>query len=166
MKENASINGNKNNSDIVKGISTAIALLTGSFYLYINPDFFGYQLVTNIIGAIIGVIGVLGFIIEAGKMNENLKPYIRELGALFLIIVIIIVLNIIFSNVIINAIIFILFLTCVYAMSNFVINVSILISNEKRTFKKVLIKSPIVILNSLIFVLTVMQILQIINILE
>lgn len=132
MGGNASINSNKSNSDIVKGISTAIALLTGSFYLYINPDFFGYQLVTNIVGAIIGVIGVLGFITEAGKMNENLKPYIRDLATRFLIIVIIILLNIIFSNVIVNAIIFILFLTCVYAMSSFVINVSILISKKEN----------------------------------
>lgn len=165
-ESNLSKNHSNNSTDITKGISTAIALLLGTIFLYVNPNFFGSQLVSYTIGALLGFIGIIGFMIEISKMNNKLSPLFKELASILIIGTLIVILYYIFSNLFVNIIVFILFLTCVYALSNLVINFSILISLEKEAFKKVLTKIPIIVLNSLIFVLTVMQILQIIDILE
>ncbi len=70
---------------IVEGISVALAFFICSILLYLNPTFLGNEFITSLIGAVLGFIGIVGFLLEISKVfKESLKSAIIDVGvALF-----------------------------------------------------------------------------------
>lgn len=150
---------------VIKDFSTYAALLVGSLFLYLNPDFFGYTLISYSVGMICGIIGLLGFIIELSRISDFFYQLSKEIVVSFGLLVLIIIL-IPFDNIFINIIVFLLILAFTYSISsNFMKTVGIIL-HENTTLKKFLAKAPMAILNILIFILTTMQIFQIVQIFE
>lgn len=151
----------------IEGLALSLSFLITSIILYVVPDFIGHQLITRSIGVVLGIIGVMGFILELSKVssnsNEEIKNARRELGVAIFLGVLIFILLYFFTNWFIHLIVTFLILLSLYGGIKSIITIIVLTDFSKR---KVLHKIPVIVLNMAIFTLTILQLLQIFKVIE
>jgi len=158
-------NNKSNKENIMNGIAVGLSFLIVSGVLYMFPDFLTYELLSYIVGAIIGMIGILGLFVEIGRLGEE---YNKAMGHILLSIFLGVILYIVyyfFSNIVINFIILLISLLILYAFLLGLFQILNTVIN-KNDIKNNIVKIAIFILNLLIFALTVLQILQILKIIK
>ncbi|SDM15056.1 hypothetical protein [Sediminibacillus halophilus] len=149
----------------LNGYALGLALLLVSGFLYFYPMFLGNKLVSNVVGALIGVFGLLGLFMELEKSDKKFKSAYNYINVGIVTSFIIAVLLFVFSNLLVNIIVLLLSLFALYTFLLGFLYVAYIIISEggiKYSIKKI----PMFILNFLIFILTVLQLLKILNILE
>ncbi|RFB11482.1 hypothetical protein DZB84_20685 [Bacillus sp. HNG] len=145
---------------VIEGIALGIAFLCLSAFLYMKPDFLGYELISNIVGAFFGLFGLVGVLTEIRKTQEEIGEAVMEIGVAIFLGTISFVLMYFFSNVFVNIVILLLFLFTIYAALSGTFKI---IKMQLKKNTNILLKIPMAILNVLIFALTVLQILQIVE---
>jgi hypothetical protein len=148
----------------IDGLSLSLAFLISSIVLYFVPDFIWHPLITRSLGVLMGIIGILGFLVELNKTpikNPEVKEALREVGAGLFIGVIIIFLLYFFTNGLIHLIITFLMVLSIYGTLKGVFKLVVATEFSKaNVFQKI----PLIVLNIAIFTLTIMQLLQIFKI--
>ncbi|WP_052125294.1 hypothetical protein [Lysinibacillus boronitolerans] len=148
---------------IVEGISVALAFFICSILLYLNPTFLGNEFITSLIGAVLGFIGIVGFLLEISKVfKESLKSAIIDVGVALFFGTILVLLHYFFSNIFVNWVIIILLLIVIYGFFRGVLKIVIL-SNFNG--KNILLKVPLLLLNLSVFTVSILQILKMFKIL-
>ncbi|WP_368900610.1 hypothetical protein [Oceanobacillus oncorhynchi] len=157
---------NKSKDPVVEklnGIAVALSLLIISTFLYMYPEYLGINIISNIIGTILGIIGLVGFILEIGKFDEDFSEGFKYLGVGIFLTLIIIICLIFLQYFFVRIIILFLGLLSIYSLLLGVFYIVYIVIN--KTDKKQSIKGVLAAtLNVLIFVLTVLQLLEILNI--
>jgi hypothetical protein len=149
----------ENRLKIAEGIALSLSLLLCSLYLYLNPDFIGQPIITRTVGAILGFIGIIGFLSELSKAtDESLKKPINEIMASLIIGLVIFSLMYFFTNWFVNIIVIIL---AVVGLFGFLRGVAHILLLTWMPGGNNVIKLPVLLLNAAIFALTLLQILQI-----
>lgn len=161
MKKN-----NKTKDTVIEklnGIAIALSLLIISTFLYIYPEYLEINIISNIIGTILGIIGLVGFILEIGEYVEDFKEGFNYLGTGIFLTLFSIVCLYFSQHLFMKFTILLLSILSIYSLLLglfYIAYVSLNKTDKKQSIKGVLAT----ILNFLIFVLTVLQLLEILNI--
>lgn len=154
---------------IQSGIALASTFLLMSFFFFLYPSYFEIETVTYIIGIIFAIIGIMGLGIELNKIGSSPKGIgFDNLGIGIGLLVIWILAFYYFNIWWVNAFISPIMLLGVYAILLGILNIFYsLFSNPQESIKvKLTMKLPVVITQFAGFLLTIMQILQLLKILE
>lgn len=154
--------------NLIDGISLSTTFLGTSFFLYFNPDFIGLPIVARSIGVILGLIGLMGFMVELSKLNtantnEEVKKAREDLGIGIFIAVLMLTILYFFSYWWVHLLVIVLMLLAIYAIIRGFVTLIVLYDWSNRSF---LTKLPVIILNIAIFVLTILQLLQIFKVIK
>ncbi|WP_413380314.1 hypothetical protein [Alkalihalobacillus sp. 1P02AB] len=145
---------------LIEGIAIALAFLIISFYLYLNPSFLTWPILTNGIGAFFGIVGLMGFLLELGKINMKFESGIKDIVAGFFVGVIVFLLIYFTDNLYVNLLVVFLSIIVIYGIiSGFIKIVKSFVESNTNIFLRI----PVIILNVAIFVLTILQLVEIIN---
>ena len=148
---------------IAEGISVALAFFLCSVLLYLNPTFLDNEFTTRLTGAILGFIGIVGFLIEISKVfKESLKSAISDVGVALFVGIIVVLLRYFFTNTLVNWIIVFLLLFVFLGFFRGIFKI-LLLSNING--KNILLKIPLLILNLAVFTVSILQILNMFKIL-
>lgn len=148
---------------IAEGISVALAFFLCSILLYLNPTFLGNEFITSFTGALLGFIGIVGFLLEISKVfKESLKSAISDVGVALFLGIIVILLHYFFSNIFVNWVIILLLLIVMYGFFRGVFKIVLLFNFNG---KNILLKIPLLLLNLSVFTVSILQILKMFKIL-
>jgi|SRR5690625_1438205 len=168
MEVNTRIKDEKNEIEKIQGgIALAFAFLASSLVLYLFPSYFKVEIITYCICIILAIIGVAGLGIELNKLSTNPKGIgLDNLGIGIGLFAVWIIFFYYYDLWWINVLIFPLLLFGIYGTVLGIVNiVFFLFSNPNESLKvKLSIKLPVVIAQFAGFVLSIMQILQILKI--
>lgn len=141
------------------GICIAGAFIFILGFLYLNPDYLGNRVFNGIISTLCGIIGFVGLMIELGRLIQKNIDGLKDLGigCFFLVIWLFIYTH--WNNIFVNFLtLFFLFFGAYGALSGVAkIIESIRNSSTTFTFKSI----GIMITNLAVFLLTILQIAQI-----
>lgn len=147
---------------ILNGLALGVTFVIVSSFLYFNPGYLYYDIVSYIVGAIFGLLGFIGLILEVSKIDEQYKKSIDYIGVSILIGMILYSIGYFISNFIMNLILILFWILPIFGLLLGIFQIIKLIVNEK-TIKKALTKLSVFTLNIVIFILTVLQILQVLK---
>lgn len=152
----------------IDGVALFLSFLIISICLYFYPDFLGHQIATRIVSILMGVMGILGFTVEMSNYDwksnkKELKKPIGEIIVAFAIFAPFAVLDYLVAHWIVNWIITLVGLFCLYAFLAGVIKIFVLIDFKKG---KLIVKLPVLTLNLAVFLLTILQLLQIFKVID
>ncbi|MDM8100925.1 hypothetical protein [Oceanobacillus oncorhynchi] len=157
---------NKTKDPIIEklnGIAVALSLLIISTFLYMYPEYLGFNILSNSIGTFLGIIGLVGFILEIGKFDEDFSEGFKYLGVGIFLTLISIACIYFLQYLFVKIIILFLSLLSIYSLLLglfYIVYIVLTKKDKKQSIKGVLATT----LNFLIFVLTVLQLLEILNI--
>lgn len=157
----------KSREDSMKeGIALALTFLALSAFLYIFPDYFHVHIVSKIISVIFGIIGIMALGLELNKVSSNEKKLgLDNLGVGLGLGAIWGILYYYFPYWWVNILGFTILMLAVYGIVLGLIGIIMnIFSNDLSLRKTILIKVPIAITQILGFTLTLLQVLQIIQI--
>ncbi len=143
---------------VSEGVSIALAFFISSLVLYFNPTFLGNEFATSLTGALFGMIGIAGFLLEISKvMHESMKQAYSDLGIATFFGLPMVLLLYFFSNTVVNVIAIVLLIFTLYA---FFRGVSRIIILSEFNGKNIIYKIPLLLLNLSVFSVSVMQIIN------
>ncbi|WP_088033815.1 hypothetical protein [Evansella clarkii] len=145
---------------IIEGIALSIVFLSLSILLYINPDFFEMHVITHTIGAILGLIGLIGFTIEISKTRFKITEGISEFVTGIILSIIPLLLLFHFYVWYVNILSLFIGMFALYGLFLGLIKI---INQFVRNEANIFIKIPALLLNGSIFILTLLQIIEIIS---
>ena len=153
--------------DIINGISIALAFLGVAVFLYLSPVYLGNSIVSLVCSIILGVVGIAGLGIELNKLSSKPKGLGFDnlgIGLIFIIIwsLLYYYFNITWVNIF--GLLFLIFGT--YGTFRGVISVFYNLLTDNNDSKKIkwVVKLPVFIAQLAGFVLTILQILEVIKI--
>jgi len=151
---------NKKN-DFIEGLSVGTSFLTVSLFVYLRPEFLYNTLLSHVIGLIVGIVGFIGIMIELNKKNKNYREGADDITIGGIIIIIIILLNKYLHFFVVHLVILILLFLAVYGI---LLGIFKMLKNVYKQGKKAIIfKIPIFIMNCCVFILTILQLIKILN---
>ena len=153
----------KNDNSTNNAISLGITFVIISSFLYLNPEFLGINLVSYIIGSVMGVVGFFGMVLVVDKLDKKFNEAINNIAISIFFGLIVYAIYYFFSNIIINIILLFLSIFVIFAFVSGVLQIVQVIVLE-HDIKQSSIKISVFVLNLLIFILTILQILQIFKI--
>nr|WP_039809883.1 hypothetical protein [Jeotgalibacillus malaysiensis] len=156
MKESST----KNSKTILEGIALALSFVVTSLFLYLVPEFIGNQIFTRSIGVFLGILGLLIILssISINMKNVKLNEGLKDIGVAIFLGVILFPIHYFFSHWFVNLIIVFFIVVMLYGFFRGMIVIII----ESRTGNKINFgKLSFIILNIAIFVLTIMQLIEI-----
>lgn len=151
---------------IKEGTALATSFLAVSVFLYITPDYFKIHNITKIVSIVFGIIGVIGLSLELNKLNSNSKKLGLDnlgvglgLGSIWALI------YYYYPIWWVNILTFPLLILTLYGIILGIIEViSAILTKEKSIKTTFLVKLPVAIAQVAGFILTVLQLLQIVKI--
>ena len=153
---------NENQKNVIEGFSLALSMLIVSLFLYMNPEFLKVEKVSYITGTILGIIGIVGIFIELGRLNEKFEESLKDIIASVLLALCVYTIYLYFTNMFVKFVIIFFALISLYAFIRGLLKIIVNIINEKKS--KILFTQLIaLLLNILLIGLTVLQIVQIFN---
>lgn len=153
------------NKSVLEGISLGVAFLLVSGFLYLNPSFLFSEIVSYSTGTVLGFIGIMGVLVEIGKINNIYDEATKYIGVGLLTGIAGYILYYFVSNTIVNFIVLFLALLTIYSLLLGMLKVIEIILNQKSV-KNSLIKLSVFVLNLLIFILTFLQLLEIVKVIK
>lgn len=152
---------------IKNGIALAMSFIIVAIFLYANPLYFFYSIVSKILSVLFLLIGIIGLGTELNKLNgENKKIGFDDLGVGLSLIILWAIMHYYCNNIFINILLIVILLFSSYGIVLGIINISHNLIKGENSFSKKILKLCIAIAQVTAFVGALLQIMQILKILK
>lgn len=151
--------------EVKRGIALAICFISLSIFLFIKPNYFCNTIFSKVMGMVLGFIGFIGLSIELNRINnKNMKwEGIDDVAIGLVLFIVLFIINNYVNSDILKMFILILAIIPMYGFSIGLIKLYTFNSSMGIKLKQKIKFVFIVIFHVLSLVLTILQLLQIIN---
>lgn len=152
-------------NNVIHGLAVGVTFLVISGFLYLNPSYLFMEIISYIIGTIVGVVGLISMLAVIGNIDKKFNDSLSYITFSILLGVIIYSIYFFASNIVVNIVVLLFSFLVVYMFLDGFFQIVYLVATE-HNIKKSSVKISVFILNLLIFTLTVLQILQIFEVIK
>lgn len=155
----------KTEKNIKEGIALALSCLAISVFLYLTPAYFKIHIITKLTSIIFGIVGIIGLSIELNKLTSNEKKIgLDNLGIGLGLGTIWVIIYYYYPIWWVNLLTFPLLFLASYGIIIGLIGILNNIFTSEQSIKTtLLVKLPVAIAQICGFILTVLQLMQIVN---